>query len=48
MLSRDCYGCANAKNCRKRYLQVKKGEFVYCLDGSRHLVDVNEEWIKGF
>lgn len=45
MLSRNCRNCIKAKQCRNRFIQVKKGGFVYCPDGSRHLVDVNEEWI---
>jgi len=45
MLSKDCYGCINIHKCRQRFLQVKKGEFVYCPDGDRHLVDVNEDWL---
>lgn len=46
MLSRSCDGCENQKLCKKRFVSVKKGEFVYCPDGSRHLVDINPEWIK--
>lgn len=45
MLSRDCDGCKNLKSCKKRYITVKKGEFVCCADGSRHLVDMNNEWM---
>lgn len=39
MLSRDCDGCPHRKACHNRFIQVKKGEFVYCSDGDRHLVD---------
>lgn len=46
MLSRDCDGCGQISTCKKRFMTVRKGEFVYCNDGSRHLVDVEQEWIK--
>jgi hypothetical protein len=50
MLSHDCYKCpfgiTECKKCRQRYVNVRKGEFVYCPDGSRHLVDIEEDWIK--
>lgn len=50
MLSKDCYKCpygtSCVRKCRQRYINVGKGEFVYCADGSAHLVDINEEWIK--
>jgi hypothetical protein len=39
MLSRDCDGCPQLKMCSKRYRAVNKGEKVYCLDGTAHLVD---------
>jgi hypothetical protein len=39
MLSRDCDGCSQLKACSKRYRKVAKGEKVYCLDGTAHLVD---------
>jgi hypothetical protein len=39
MLSRDCDGCPLIKECRIRYRKVKKGEKVYCPDGTAHLVD---------
>ncbi len=39
MLSRDCDGCSQLKKCSKRYKKVGKGEKVYCLDGTAHLVD---------
>jgi hypothetical protein len=39
MLSRDCDGCSQIKACSRRYRNVKKGEKVYCLDGTAHLVD---------
>jgi len=45
MLSRDCYGCKKIYECRKRYINVTKGEFVYCPDGDRHLVDIEESWL---
>lgn len=47
MLSKNCSKCPNPikKKCAVRFVTVKKGEFVYCADGSRHLVDSNGEWI---
>jgi hypothetical protein len=39
MLSRDCDGCSQMKECSKRYIKVGKGEKVYCPDGTAHLVD---------
>jgi len=40
MLSRDCDGCTQLHVCNGRYQQVKKGEKVYCPDGTAHLVDL--------
>lgn len=42
MLSRNCDGCINIQKCKIRFIQVKKGEFIYCIDGSRNLVDEDE------
>jgi len=39
MLSRDCDGCSALRACSKRYTLVRKGEKVYCSDGTAHLVD---------
>lgn len=39
MLSRDCDGCSQFKACSIRYRNVRKGEKVYCADGTAHLVD---------
>jgi hypothetical protein len=39
VLSRDCDGCGQMQPCRKRYFVVKKGNKVYCPDGTAHLVD---------
>ncbi len=39
MLSRDCDGCSMLKDCSKRYQKAKKGEKVYCPDGTAHLID---------
>ncbi len=39
MLSRDCDGCSQFKECAKRFKNAKKGEKVYCPDGTAHLVD---------
>lgn len=45
MLSRNCDGCPLMRKCEQRYANVRKGEFVYCPDGSRHLVDIEPEWL---
>ena len=39
VLSRDCDGCSQMKPCSRRYLDVEKGNRVYCPDGTVHLVD---------
>jgi hypothetical protein len=39
MLSRDCDGCSQFRQCNRRFFLVKKDEFVYCPSGDRHLVD---------
>ena len=39
MLSRDCDGCCKLKDCGKRYQRAKKGDKVYCPDGTAHLID---------
>ncbi|NLE05319.1 MAG: hypothetical protein GX638_11045 [Crenarchaeota archaeon] len=39
MLSRDCDGCSQYKACSRRYRNAKKGEKVYCPDGTAHLID---------
>jgi hypothetical protein len=39
MLSRDCDGCSQFRACSKRYRRVTKGDRVYCLNGTAHLVD---------
>jgi len=41
MLSRCCINCSVKRQCAKRFINVRKGEFVYCPDGSRQLVDLN-------
>lgn len=46
MLSRNCDGCPEMRRCKERFVNVRKGEFVYCPNGSRQLVDINEEWLK--
>lgn len=43
MLSRNCDGCTQIKFCKLRYVQVKRGEKVYCPDGSAQLVDEGSE-----
>lgn len=45
MLSRACISCSEKIKCKKRFVNVRKGEFVYCPDGARQLVDINENWI---
>ena len=44
MLSRDCDGCSQLKSCKNRFKKVKKGEKVYCPDGTAHLVDQDNQW----
>jgi hypothetical protein len=39
MLSRDCDGCPQLRECAKRYQKAFKGDKVYCPDGTAHLVD---------
>ncbi len=41
MLSRDCDGCPSKQigGCSKRFRTVRIGEFVYCPNGDKHLVD---------
>ena len=39
MLSRNCDGCSQMKPCNRRYVVVEKGNYVYCPDGTAHLVD---------
>jgi hypothetical protein len=39
VLSRDCDGCSQMKECSKRYHKVVKGGKVYCPHGTVHLVD---------
>jgi len=39
LLSRDCDGCSQIKDCRVRFGKVGKFEKVYCPDGTAHLVD---------
>ena len=39
MLSRDCDGCSNRKECHSRFERAKKGDKVYCPDGTAHLID---------
>lgn len=45
MLAKKCIDCKNKKSCSLRFITVKKGEFVYCNDGSKLLVDINNEWM---
>jgi len=39
MISRDCDGCSNIKECSVRYKKALKGDKVYCPDGTAHLID---------
>ncbi len=39
MLSRDCDGCIKLKECSKRYQKARRGDKVYCPDGTAHLID---------
>gem|GEM_PF-250454 len=39
MLSRDCDGCSQLKECITRFQKTKKGDKVYCPDGTAHLID---------
>jgi hypothetical protein len=39
MLSRDCDGCPKLKECSTRYKKTRKGDKVYCPDGTAHLID---------
>ena len=39
MLSRDCDGCSNLKECSNRYQKALLGDKVYCPDGTAHLID---------
>jgi hypothetical protein len=39
MLSRDCDGCSQFRECAKRYQKASKGAKVYCPDGTAHLID---------
>jgi hypothetical protein len=39
MLSRDCDGCSQMKECNKRFNVIEVWEKVYCPDGTAHLVD---------
>jgi len=39
MLSRDCDGCSNLKECSNRYQKAALGDKVYCPDGTAHLID---------
>ncbi len=39
MLSRDCDGCSQLKECSVRYKKAQVEDKVYCPDGTAHLVD---------
>lgn len=38
MLSKECKKCKLKDFCELLYLDVQKGEYVYCPDGSKHKV----------
>jgi len=39
MLSRDCDGCSQLKECSIRYKKAHQHDKVYCPDGTAHLID---------
>ncbi len=39
MLSSDCDGCGEMEACYRRFHRARKGDKVYCPDGTVHLVD---------
>ncbi|MDR1993397.1 MAG: hypothetical protein LBQ98_07900 [Nitrososphaerota archaeon] len=39
MISRDCDGCFNLRECHIRYRKAVVGDKVYCPDGTAHLID---------
>ncbi|MCW3983808.1 MAG: hypothetical protein NWE96_07410 [Candidatus Bathyarchaeota archaeon] len=43
MLSRDCDGCCQLKECSERYKKAVVGDKVYCPDGTAHLIDSASE-----
>lgn len=42
MLSRCCDGCSLRKACKVRFINAKKGEFCFCPDGSKQLIDTED------
>jgi|WetSurMetagenome_2_1015567.scaffolds.fasta_scaffold93089_4 hypothetical protein len=45
-LSRDCDGCPEMHRCQIRYRKVMVWGKVSCPDGTRHLVDQENEEFK--
>lgn len=43
LLSRCCDGCAKIQECKLRFGRVGRGQYVYCSDGTPHLVDSGSE-----
>jgi hypothetical protein len=43
MLSRDCDGCEQQRQCIQRYKLATTGEKVMCPDGTQHLIDGGSE-----
>ncbi len=39
MLSRDCDGCSGMEKCKLYYFALRKGDKVFCPDGTIHLID---------
>lgn len=39
MLSADCEGCGQRRQCEERYKRTEWGDKVYCPDGTAHLID---------
>ncbi|MCW4017510.1 MAG: hypothetical protein NWF00_02315 [Candidatus Bathyarchaeota archaeon] len=39
MLSKECTDCLKIEECSKRYQNAKKGEKIYCPDGTIHFAD---------
>lgn len=42
MLARACEDCSHKRDCARRFVNAKKGDFVYCPDGSQYLIDIEE------
>lgn len=40
MLSKECINCKDRHNCSKRFINAKKGDYIYCPDGSQILIEI--------